>query len=104
MALWCRFSTPFRPPYRSTWAQLKRFVFIAICICHSQHSCAALLLHGNLPVTITKLLPDFLALTGTCVPPKSILFFACIEFCQMVIGFIVIIVAFFDIVSHVRAD
>ena len=62
------------------------------------------LLRGNLPVTMVALLPGCLSLAGTCIPPKSVLLFGCVEFSQVFIGFMVISVAFFDIVSHVRAD
>ena len=61
-------------------------------------------LHGDLPVTIAALLPGFLSLIGTYTSPKSLVLFVLIQLSQIIIGFAVMSVAFFDIISNTRAD
>jgi hypothetical protein len=57
------------------------------------------ILAGKLPVTIMSLMPLSLSLIGGLIPSTHIIFFGVIEATQVLVGFTIISVGFFNLVS-----
>ncbi len=61
------------------------------------------ILAEKLPVTVTSIVPLVLSLIGGSIPSTHIIFFSIIEFMQLLIGFAIISVGFFNLVYSKRS-